>query len=259
MKNDSGNVRRLGVHQWGRVGLMAAVLILCLGVGLAWADPQLTLSIGGGQDEELSTGLQIILLITILSLVPAILLMVTSFARVVIVLSFLRQAMATGQMPPNQILLALALFMTLFIMGPTLEQVHDTALRPYLDGEITSKEALNTATDPIREFMLSQTREKDLALFVQLSRQERPNTPDDLSMTVILPAFMISEMKTAFEIGFTLYLPFLIIDLVIASVLMSMGMLMLPPAMISLPFKILLFVLVDGWNLITRSLVTSFS
>ncbi|MCA9754494.1 MAG: flagellar type III secretion system pore protein FliP [Candidatus Eisenbacteria bacterium] len=245
------------VQIWAWATFLAALLLVSLAPH-AWADPQLTLSIGSGEEKELSTGLQIVLLITILSLVPAILLMVTSFARIVIVLSFLRQAMATGQMPPNQILLALSLFLTIFIMGPTFQQVNDTALQPYLAGEMTSRDALSTATHPIRAFMLSQTREKDLALFVQLSGAERPRTPDDVPLTVLLPSFMISELKTAFEIGFTLYLPFLIIDLVIASVLMSMGMLMLPPAMISLPFKILLFVLVDGWNLITRSLVTSF-
>jgi len=190
--------------------------------------------------------------------VPAILLMVTSFARIVVVLSFLRQAMSTPQMPPNQILLALALFLTFFVMGPTFDTIHHQALRPYLDGEMTSLEALKTGAEPVREFMLRQTREKDLALFVQLSRSPRPETSEELSLAVITPAFMISELKTAFEIGFMLYLPFLIIDLVVASVLMSMGMLMLPPAMISLPFKVLLFVLVDGWNLVVRSLVTSF-
>lgn len=243
-------------HWW--LGGLAAFVLLVLAATGASADPQLTLSIGSNGEKELSTGLQIVLLITILSLVPALLLMVTSFARIVIVLSFLRQAMSTGQMPPNQILLALALFLTIFIMRPTIEEVNELALQPYLDGRITSREAVTTAVGPIRAFMLSQTRERDLALFVQLSGEERPRTPEDVPLTVLLPSFMISELKTAFEIGFTLYLPFLIIDLVIASVLMSMGMLMLPPAMISLPFKILLFVLVDGWNLITRSLVTSF-
>jgi flagellar biosynthetic protein FliP len=176
----------------------------------------------------------------------------------VVVLSFLRQAMSTAQMPPNQVLLGLALFLTLFVMTPTIQTIHSEAVQPYLNGKVTSLDALKTAARPVREFMLRQTREKDLALFVQLAKQPRPETPADLPLTVITPAFMISELKTAFEIGFMLYLPFLIIDLVIASVLMSMGMLMLPPAMISLPFKILLFVLVDGWNLVVRSLVSSF-
>jgi flagellar biosynthesis protein FliP len=237
---------------------VAATVLLLASAAIAKAGPTVTVSLEDASQKDLSTGLQILILITILSLAPAILLMVTSFARIVIVLSFLRQAMATNQVPPNQVLLALALFLTFFIMGPTFQEVHTTALQPYLDGQITSQVALETATGPIREFMLGQTREKDLALFVQLSGSQRPDTPSDLPLTVLIPSFMISELKTAFQIGFTLYLPFLIIDLVIASVLMSMGMLMLPPAMISLPFKILLFVLVDGWNLVTRSLVMSF-
>ena len=240
---------------------IVSVLVTALLSGwsaLANAGPTVTVSLEDASQKDLSTGLQILVLITILSLAPAILLMVTSFARIVIVLSFLRQAMATNQVPPNQVLLSLALFLTLFIMGPTFQEVHTTALRPYLDGQMTSQVALETATGPIREFMLGQTREKDLALFVQLSGSQRPDTPQDVPLTVLIPSFMISELKTAFQIGFTLYLPFLIFDLVIASVLMSMGMLMLPPAMISLPFKILLFVLVDGWNLVTRSLVMSF-
>ncbi len=236
-----------------------AILALCAATAPALADPTLKLALeNGGGPQGMATTLQIILLLTVLSLVPAILLMVTSFARIVVVLSFLRQAMSTPQMPPNQILLALALFLTFFVMGPTFDTIHHQALRPYLDGEMTSLEALKTGAEPVREFMLRQTREKDLALFVQLSRSPRPETSEELSLAVITPAFMISELKTAFEIGFMLYLPFLIIDLVVASVLMSMGMLMLPPAMISLPFKVLLFVLVDGWNLVVRSLVTSF-
>lgn len=239
------------------VALLTA-LLLSGWSAIATAGPTITVSLEDASQKDLSTGLQILVLITILSLAPAILLMVTSFARIVIVLSFLRQAMATNQVPPNQVLLSLALFLTLFIMGPTFQEVHQTALRPYLDGQMTSQVALETATGPIRDFMLGQTREKDLALFVQLSGSQRPDTPQDVPLTVLIPSFMISELKTAFQIGFTLYLPFLIIDLVIASVLMSMGMLMLPPAMISLPFKILLFVLVDGWNLVTRSLVMSF-
>lgn len=252
--------RESDIRAWRRQGMagwMAGVLLFGSSL-IAKAGPSVTVSLEDASQKDLSTGLQILILITILSLVPAILLMVTSFARIVIVLSFLRQAMATNQVPPNQVLLSLALFLTLFIMGPTLQEVHKTALQPYLDGQITSQAALQTAVGPIREFMLGQTREKDLALFVQLSGSQRPDTPSDLPLTVLIPSFMISELKTAFQIGFTLYLPFLIIDLVIASVLMSMGMLMLPPAMISLPFKILLFVLVDGWNLVTRSLVMSF-
>ncbi len=235
-----------------------ACLFLAAVAAPALADPTLKVAVEGGGPKEMATTLQIILLLTVLSLVPAILLMLTSFARIVVVLSFLRQAMSTPQMPPNQVLLGLALFLTFFVMGPTIQAVNTTAVQPYMNGQMTSLDALKTGAKPVRDFMLRQTREKDLALFVQLSRQPRPDTPADLPMTVITPAFMISELKTAFEIGFMLYLPFLIIDLVIASVLMSMGMLMLPPAMISLPFKILLFVLVDGWNLVIRSLVAGF-
>lgn len=234
----------------GAVGLV--------GLGRALADPAVTLSLGESGGKPVATSLQLVLLITVLSLVPAILLMFTSFARIVVVLSFLRQAMATPQLPPNQVMLSLALFLTLFVMRPTLEKVHQDAVRPYMNGEMTSVDALKVGSGPFREFMLRQTREKDLALFIQLAQGPRPQSAQDLSMMVVAPAFMISELKTAFQIGFMLYLPFLIIDLVVASVLMSMGMLMLPPAMISLPFKILLFVLVDGWNLIVRSLVAGF-
>ena len=237
--------------------LLGALLALGLLTGPALADPVLKIGLEGGS-QGVATTLQIVLLLTVLSLVPAILLMVTSFARIVVVLSFLRQAMGTAQMPPNQILLALALFLTLFVMGPTIQTINHDAVQPYLEGKTTSVDALKTGAKPVREFMLRQTREKDLALFVQLSRSPQPQTPADLPLTVITPAFMISELKTAFEIGFMLYLPFLIIDLVIASVLMSMGMLMLPPAMISLPFKLLLFVLADGWTLIVQNLILSF-
>jgi len=248
-------LRQRSTFLWARF-LFALWLIVPQSV---WASPSLTVALEEAGDKDLSTGLQILVLITVLSLVPAILLMVTSFARIVIVLSFLRQAMATNQMPPNQILLALSLFLTLFVMGPTLQQINETAVQPYIRGEVKSTDAMTVASEPVREFMLAQTREKDLALFVQLSGAVRPNTPADVPLTVLVPAFMISELKTAFQIGFTLYLPFLVIDLVVASVLMSMGMMMLPPATISLPFKILLFVLVDGWNLITQSLVSSFT
>ncbi|MBK8231935.1 MAG: flagellar type III secretion system pore protein FliP [Candidatus Eisenbacteria bacterium] len=242
----------------------ALMLVLALGVGLvgvaqAQPTPGLRISLdGGGEPKQVATSLQILLIITVLSLVPAILLMFTSFARIVVVLSFLRQAMSTPQLPPNQVLISLALFLTLFTMGPTLNTMNTTALQPYLEGKATAVDALKSGSAPLRDFMLRQTREKDLALFVQLSKAPRPESASDLPLTVITPAFMISELKTAFQIGFMLYLPFLIIDLVVASVLMSMGMMMLPPAMISLPFKILLFVLVDGWNLVTRSLVASF-
>jgi flagellar biosynthesis protein FliP len=252
---------RRAAAEWRRgipfVFLLLLVLILL--PARAQADPTLKVALeGAGGQKGVATTLQIILLLTVLSLVPAILLMATSFARIVVVLSFLRQAMSTPQMPPNQVMIGLALFLTLFIMGPTIQTVRNDAVQPYMDGKITSIDALKKGVVPVREFMLRQTREKDLALFVQLSKSPRPEKPADLPLTVVTPAFMISELKTAFQIGFMLYLPFLVIDLVIASVLMSMGMLMLPPAMISLPFKILLFVLVDGWNLVIRSLVAGF-
>lgn len=249
-------MRRVGLF-----GLAAAALfaLLAFTAGASWANPaQLTLSLESGGRQQVATSLQIILLLTVLSLVPAILLMFTSFARIIVVLSFLRQALSAPQMPPNQVLLGLALFLTLFVMRPTIDRVNAEAVQPYLAGTTTTTEALQAAGAPVREFMLRQTREKDLALFVQLSKSPRPETADDLSLLVVTPAFLISELKTAFEIGFLIYLPFLIIDLVVSSVLMSMGMLMLPPAMISLPFKVLLFVLVDGWNLVVRSLVAGF-
>ncbi|HVP38760.1 MAG TPA: flagellar type III secretion system pore protein FliP [Candidatus Saccharimonadales bacterium] len=207
---------------------------------------------------QLSTSLQLLLLFTILSIAPALLIMLTSFTRIVVVLSFLRQAMSTQQMPPNQVLISLALFLTFFIMSPVWNQINTQAVQPLMAGKITQTEAIRVGAVPLREFMLRQTREKDLALFVKLSKQPPPRSASDLPMTTVIPAFMISELRTAFQIGFVIYLPFLIVDMVVASVLMSMGMMMLPPAMISLPFKVLLFVLVDGWHLVIRSLVMSF-
>lgn len=208
--------------------------------------------------QEVALSLQILFLLTVLALAPAIFIMVTSFTRVVVVLAFLRQGLGTQQVPPNQVLISLALFLTFFIMQPTFSRVWQEGLSPYLAGQLTAREAFQNGEKPIRQFMLKQTREKDLALFVSLSRSPRPRTPDDLPLWVIVPAFMISELRKAFEMGFILFLPFLIIDMVVASVLMSMGMLMLPPVLISLPFKILLFVLVDGWNLVVRTMIQSF-
>jgi len=221
--------------------------------------PRLNLEIGTAENpQEVSQSLQILLIITLLSLAPAILIMMTSFTRVIVVLSFMRSALATQQMPPNQVLIGLALFLTFFIMQPTWQEVNREALQPYLRGEITQKEALDRGMQPIREFMFKQTREKDLALFVHLANLPRPHNYDDIPNYVLIPAFTISELKTAFQMGFVLFVPFLVIDMIVASTLMSMGMLMLPPMMISLPFKILLFVMVDGWNLLVRSLVISF-
>lgn len=208
--------------------------------------------------EELATTLKLIALITVLSLAPAILILMTSFTRIVIVLSFVRMGLATQQMPPNQLLISLALFMTFFIMSPVFAEVNDNALSPLLEGEIGQEEAMDEAAGPMKEFMSKHTREKDLSLFMGYAGMEKPETLEEIPLTALIPAFAISELKTAFQIGFLIFVPFLVIDMIVASVLMSMGMMMLPPVMISLPFKILLFVLVDGWYLIVESLLISF-
>ena len=220
------------------------------GLSLNLADPA-----GPGQ---ISTVLQILVLFTVLSMAPAILLMTTSFIRIVVVLSLLRQAMGTQQMPPNQIIIGLAMFLTFFLMSPVISQINETALQPYLQEELEDKEALQRAVIPVREFMLSQVREKDLSLMTSLAGEEPPETTEEISTLTLIPAFMLSELKRAFQIGFMIFVPFLVIDMITASVLMTMGMLMLPPIIISLPFKILLFVLVDGWNLIVGSLMQGF-
>lgn len=217
------------------------------------------LRIGGGAGGSgLTVPLQILLLMTILSLVPAILVSVTSFTRIVIVTHFLRQALGTQTMPPNQIVIGLSLFLTFFIMQPVGERINNDAIQPMIKGQMTEMQALDTACIPLREFMLRYTREKDLILFLNIAKEPRPKTGRDIPMRVVIPAFMISELKTAFQIGFVLFIPFLVIDMVVASVLLSMGMMQLPPAMVSTPFKILLFVMVDGWNLVVGSLVKSF-
>ncbi|MBM4339147.1 MAG: flagellar type III secretion system pore protein FliP [Deltaproteobacteria bacterium] len=208
--------------------------------------------------EETSVLLQILFLLTILSLAPAILIMMTSFTRLIIVFSFLRNAMGIPQMPPNQILIGLSLFLTFFIMTPVWQAVKENAYTPYMEKKFSQEKALEEAIKPIRQFMFKQTREKDLALFMGLSKIPKPKNTDDIPTTVLLPAFMISELKTAFQMGFVLFLPFLVIDVVVSSILLSMGMMMLPPVMISMPFKILLFVLVDGWHLIVGSMVKGF-
>ena len=223
--------------------------------------PLPTLSIGIGnsdQPKDVSTGLQILFLLTILSLAPAVLIMVTSFTRIIIVFFFLRQAMGTQQMPPNQVLIGLSLFLTFFIMSPYLRQVNDDALQPYLAKKISQDEAIDKGLHPIRSFMIKQTREKDLGLFINVAKVKKPASANQIDTYILIPAFIISELKTAFQIGFLIYIPFLIIDIVVASILLSMGMMMLPPVFISLPFKLILFVLVDGWNLIVGSLIKSF-
>ena len=221
--------------------------------------PNISLNIGGNADQgKAATVVQLLLILTVLSLAPAILMMVTSFTRIIIVLSLVRNALGVQQMPSNQIIIGLALFLTFFIMAPVWQQVNEEALKPYYEDRITGEEAFALASTPVKNFMLKQTREKDLALFVKLSKEKRPEKPMDITLPVLIPAFVISELKTAFQIGFLIFLPFLIIDIVVASILLSMGMMMLPPIMISLPFKLLLFVLVDGWYLIVESLVRSF-
>ncbi|MGG0718820.1 flagellar type III secretion system pore protein FliP [Robertmurraya massiliosenegalensis] len=207
---------------------------------------------------NVSTSVKLILLLTVMSLAPSILVLMTSFTRIVIVLSFVRTALATQQMPPNQVIIGLSLFLTFFIMAPTFSEVNQQALTPLFNEEITLDEAYERASLPLKEFMSAHTRQKDLALFLEYSQAERPESIADIPLTTLIPAFAISEIKTAFQIGFMIFIPFLVIDMVVASVLMSMGMMMLPPVMISLPFKILLFVLVDGWYLVVKSLLDSF-
>lgn len=203
--------------------------------------------------------LTIFFFISFLSLLPAVLVMFTSFIRIVVVLSFLRHALGGQQIPPNSVIIGLAIFLTFFIMAPTIDVLKKESINPYMEKKINMTEAIKRAEPPVKEFMLKQTREKDLALFFDLSKSDVPSKPEDTPMKIVVPAFVISELRTAFEIGFLIFVPFLVIDMVVSSILLSMGMMMLPPVMISLPFKILLFVLVDGWNLVVGTLVRSFS
>ncbi len=224
--------------------------------------PQVELQIGGEGEEDpesLVGFLQLLLVMALLTLAPAFVVLMTSFTRIVIVLSFTRNAMATQQIPPNQVLIGLALFLTFFVMQPTISVINETAVQPYLDGEIEQETALEVGAEPLKEFMFYHTREKDLALFVNMADIEAPETQEDVPLFVLVPAFVISELKTAFQMGFMLYVPFLIIDMVVASTLMSMGMFMLPPVIVSMPFKLLLFILVDGWHLVVSSLLESFN
>jgi flagellar biosynthesis protein FliP len=212
----------------------------------------------GSSPENVSTSVKLLLMLTVLSLAPSILILMTCFTRIVIVLSFVRTALATQQMPPNQVIIGLSLFLTFFIMAPTFQEVNEKALTPLFNEEINLDQAYDRASLPLKEFMSAHTRQKDLALFLEYTKAEKPETINDIPLTTMVPAFAISEIKTAFQIGFMIFIPFLVIDMIVASVLMSMGMMMLPPVMISLPFKILLFVLVDGWYLVVKSLLQSF-
>ena len=227
---------------------VSAVQIPSINLGLQTTD----------EPQKVATAVEIILLLTVLSLAPSILLMMTCFTRLIVVFGFLRQAIGTQQMPPNQVLIALSLFLTFFIMQPVWDQANRMGIQPYLNEEINFRQAWQNIQDPVRDFMFKNTRETDLALFADFAHIKDPKNEDDIPTNVLIPSFMISELKTAFEIGFVLYIPFLIIDMVVSSVLLSMGMMMLPPVLISLPFKLLLFVLVDGWHLLTGSLVQSF-
>ncbi len=247
----------------GLIAMTAAISVILFPRNAAGAPeipvPSITIGLGDASNpKEMATSLQMLFLLTILSLAPSILVMMTSFTRVVVVLSFMRSALATQQTPPNQVMIGMALFLTFFIMAPTWSQINQNALKPYMEAKITQEQAFTNAINPLRDFMFRQTREKDLALFVKLANIKRPKSYDDVPTYVLIPAFVISELKTAFQIGFILFIPFIVIDMIVASSLMSMGMLMLPPMMISLPFKILMFVMVDGWHLLVRSLILSY-
>lgn len=245
--------------------LALLLLLLLLMVPLlsshASADPLpgINIEIGNGDEQSGTSALSLMLLITVLSIAPAILVLMTSFTRIVIVLGFVRTSLGTPTMPPNQVIVGLAMFLTFFVMAPTLGQVNDAALQPYLKGEMSQTEALSEAAKPMKEFMISHTRPKDLQLFMKYTQTEAPANVQDIPITVLVPAYALSELKSAFNMGFIIFIPFLIIDMVVASVLMAMGMMMLPPVMISLPFKILLFILVDGWYLVIQSLLRGFT
>lgn len=237
-----------------------AIFIFWSDVGLALTVPTLSVQLGEADSpEEVATVIKILFVLTVLTLAPSIIIMMTAFTRLAVVFSFLRQAMGTHQAPPNQVIVGLALFLTVFIMTPVWTKINNEALQPYMAEKISEEEALELASRPIRDFMFKQTRESDMALFVGIAKLDRPANKDDIPLTALIPAFVISELKTAFTIGFLLYVPFLIIDMVVASTLLSMGMMMLPPIMISLPFKLMLFVMVDGWHLLVGSMVRSFA
>ena len=242
--------------------LLSTVTLLILMMSSAEAAPLIpNINVGIGTSEnpqDVSTTLQVMAVLTLVSLAPGILIMTTSFIRIIVVIGFLRNAMATQNVPPNQVMISLALFLTFYLMAPYWSQANDQGLQPYLAGQISQEEAIENVVEPMREFMFKQTRESDLALFVNLAEAERPETQDDVSTFTLIPAFIISELKTGFQLGFMIYVPFIVIDMIVASTLMSMGMMMLPPVMISMPFKILLFVMVDGWHLLIRSLIISF-
>lgn len=222
--------------------------------------PNIDIKIGGGNNTPGGTAqtIQILLLLTVLSIAPSILILMTCFTRILVVLSFVRTALATQQMPPNQVLIGLALFMTFFVMAPTFSTVNQQAVQPFMEGKLTQQQALDAAVVPFKQFMAKHTREKDLTLFLNYMKAKKPASINEIPLTALVPAYAISELKTAFQIGFMIFIPFLVIDMIVSSILMGMGMMMLPPVMISMPFKILLFIMVDGWYLIVKSLLDSF-
>ncbi len=248
--------------KWFLVILVILLIVIgCATPSVAAPVPIPDINIDVSQSDnpgQVVDSVRLLVLLTILALVPAILIMMTSFTRIVVVLSFVRNALATQQTPPNQVVIGLALFLTFFTMMPVYQDIKINAIDPYVAEEISQDQAVDAAAAPLREFMLAQTREKDLALFINIAKQDRPATMDDVALSTLIPAFVISELKTAFQMGFIIFIPFLIIDMVVASTLMSMGMFMLPPVMISLPFKLMLFVMVDGWYLVVKGLVESF-
>lgn len=248
---------RPSAARWVALPAVLAVALALATAAQAASGPQLSLDLGG-EGDRLSSGLQLMILFTMLSFAPAILIGLSAFVRIAIVLSFLRQAVGTQQMPPNQVVVALALFLTFFVMTPTFRLIQREAVTPYLEEKVGAVEAVEAAFQPLRDFMLRQTRQKDLALFLGLGGQERPESPADVPAEVVIPAFLISELKSAFQISFMIYIPFLVLDMVVAAILTSMGMITLPPVLISLPFKLMLFVLVDGWNVLIGALVKSF-
>jgi flagellar biosynthetic protein FliP len=246
------------IRTWVVLGLAGAVLAGFATAAVAAPVPALQLNVGDGQGAGSSTAVRILLGLTVLSLAPAILMSMTSFVRIVIVLSMLRHALGMQETPPNTVIISLSLFLTLFTMAPVLQEVNTAALQPYMAGRIESEAALHKGIAPLREFMVRQTREQDLALMVELAKAEQPRTIDDINMVQLIPAYMLSELRAAFQIGFVIFLPFLLVDLIVSGALMSLGMMMVPPASIALPIKILMFVLIDGWNLVVRALLGSF-
>lgn len=238
--------------------LLAGIMLLLAAPGAFAQDGAIALAATAIDGQSYSLSLQILVLMTLLTLLPALILSMSAFVRIIIVLSILRQALGTAQTPPNQVLLGIALFLTFFVMAPVMDEIRQTAAQPYIDGELSGQAALETGLRPLKAFMLNQTRESDIKLFADIAGRTDIDSPDAVPLSIIIPSFMVSELKTAFQIGFLVFIPFLVIDLVVSSVLMSMGMMMLSPMLISLPFKIMLFVMVDGWALILGTLASSF-